>query len=307
MPTNIIQDGQLAASSATLQTGGGPVSIHMHNTHSASLTAILTVAHGTDTARTIFSRTLDAGGAALITGLALGPGDVLAGYSGTASKIDYLIQTCPETVPLSVQVFDANGSIKSGGSAFSPVDLAATGRITTTDSVASGTTRIVGGQAKEGVSASDTLLASAGASAAADFATTYSIPANTLKSGTRLRVRVLVRVSDASGSDTLAVGIVLGSTVLILSTAVNPGATTDLHIVEFEITSRAAASAASSLVGSGRWITNTGGTIAHGTGLLGATNFATNGALALKAQATWSSTTASTAATLEQFSVDVVG
>lgn len=303
---NILTANQLGSSSATLQTGGGPVTVRLYNTHSAAIVATLTLAHDGGTAFTIFNASIDAGGSAEVSGLPLGPVDVLAGSAATGSKVNYFIATCGEGVPLSARTFDSAGSVKSGGSSQSLVDLTCTGRITTTDGVASGTARIVGGQVKEGVSASDTLLASAGASAAADFATTYSIPANTLKSGTRLRVRALVRVSDASGSDTLTVNLVLGSTTLISTTAVNPGATTDLHIVEFEITSRAAASAASSLVGSGRWITNTGGTIAHGTGLLGATNFATNGALTLKSQATWSSTTASTAATLEQFSVDVV-
>lgn len=302
---NIIQDGQLAAAAATMQTGGGTVSVRLHNTHSAALTAILTVAHGTDTARTLLSVTLDAGGSALVAGLPLGASDVLAGYSGTASKVDYLIFTCPDTTPFAVQVFDGAGSLKAGGSSQSIADLTGTGRFTTTDGVASGTARIVGGQIKAGIATTDTLLASAGASAAVDFATTCVIPANTFKAGTVLRVRVMVRVSDASGSDTLTVALLLGSTSLIATTAVNPGAATDLHILEFEITSRAAPSAASALVGSGRWITNTGGTIAHGTGLLASTNFATNAALTLKAQGTWSSTTASTAATLESLNVDI--
>ncbi len=306
MPVNILTAGQLASSSVTLQTSGGPVSVRLYNTHSAAIVATLTVAHDSGTAYTIYNASIDAGGSAEITGLPMGAVDVLAGSAGTGSKVNYFVMTCPEGVPFSVRTYDSAGSVKSGGSTQSIVDLTLTGRATTTDGVASGTARIVGGQIKEGVSASDTLLASAGASAAADFATTCVLPANILKSGTRVRVRALVRVSDASGTDTLTCALLLGSTALIATTAVNPGATTDLHILEFEITSRAAASAASSLVGSGRWVTNTGGTIANGTGLLGATNFATNGALTLKAQATWSSTTANTAATLEQFSVDIV-
>lgn len=176
-------------------------------------------------------------------------------------------------------------------------------RLTTTDGVASGTARVVGGLAKAGVSASDSVTAAASNNAFVDFATTYSIPTNTLKSGSVVRATAMVRVSDASGADTLTVKLVLGSTDLIATTAVDPGATTDLHILEFEITSRAAPSASSSLVGSGRWITNTGGTIAHGTGLLGATNFATNGALVLKPAAKWSSNTANTACLLESFNV----
>lgn len=199
----------------------------------------------------------------------------------------------------------------TGGDTDVPINLApkgagtlnSTGRLTTTDGVASGTVKVVGGLAKSGISAVDSVTAATSNNAFVDFATTYPMPASTLKSGSVLKARAMVRVSDASGADTLTVKLVLGTTDLISTTAVDPGATTDLHIMEFEITSRAAPSASSSLVGSGRWITNTGGTIAQGTGLLGATNFATNGALTLKASAKWSTNTANTACLLESFNV----
>lgn len=181
-----------------------------------------------------------------------------------------------------------------------------TSRVTTNDNVEDGTARVVGGLAYSGVATSDTLLASAGAGAFVSFASTYEIPANTLKAGTTVRIRALVRVSNASGTDTLTCNLLLGSTSLIATTAVDPGATTDLHILEYELTSRAAPSASSAIVGSGRWATNTGGTIAHGTGLLGSTNFATNGALSIFCQAKWSATTANTQAILEQLRVDIV-
>lgn len=184
---------------------------------------------------------------------------------------------------------------------------AITNRVTTTDGVASGTARIVGGLVYNAVSAADSITAATSNNTFIDFAQTYTLPANMLKAGTSLRIRTMVRVSNASGTDTLTVNILLGTTSLIATTAVDPGATTDFHILEYVVTSRAAPSATSSCVGSGRWITNTGGTIAHGTGLLGATNFATNGALAVKSQAKWSAATANTACILEQFTVEIVG
>lgn len=161
------------------------------------------------------------------------------------------------------------------------------------------------GKVYAGVSASDAVTAVASNNAFVDFAQTYTIPASALNAGNVVRVKAGVVVTNASGTDTLSVKLVLGSTDLITTTAVDPGATTDIHIVEFEITSRAAASGTSSCAGFGRWITNTGGTIAHGTGLLAPTNFATNGTLALKAAAKWSSNTASTAARLELLNVDI--
>jgi hypothetical protein len=184
--------------------------------------------------------------------------------------------------------------------------VAALGRLSTTDGVASGTARVVGGRCTANVSAADSLLASAGAAAFVSFAQTYSIPADTLKVGSKIRIRALVRVSNASGADTLSCKLRVGTTTLITTTAVDPGATTDIHILEFELTARAAPGATASCIGSGTWITNTGGTIAHGTGLLGATNLATNGALVLDVQAVWSATTANTAAILETFDVEIL-
>lgn len=178
-------------------------------------------------------------------------------------------------------------------------------RLTTADGVASGTARVVGGRCTANVSAADSVTAAASNNAFVSFASTYSIPADTIKVGTIVRIRALVRVSNASGTDTLTVNLRLGTTSLIATTAVDPGATTDLHILEFELTGRAAPGAAASIVGSGRWITNTGGTIAHGTGLLGATNFATNGALVIDSQAKWSSNTANTACLLESLVVEI--
>ena len=181
-----------------------------------------------------------------------------------------------------------------------------TARQTTTDGVASGTARVIGGRATANVSATDTVTAVTSAGAFAAFAQTYSIPANTMKQGSVLRVKALVVVNDASGAVTLRCEIRIGGTSLVSTTAVDPGATTDLHLLEFEFVSRADPGAAISCVGAGRWITNTGGTIAHGTGLLAPTNFATNGALTLDVRALWSASNAGTSARMEMLNVDII-
>lgn len=164
----------------------------------------------------------------------------------------------------------------------------------------------VGGIVFADVAAADAVTAATSNNSFVSFAQAYAIPASTLKAGTVVRVKALVVVNNASGTDTLTCNIRFGGTSLIASTAVDPGATTDLHLLEFELTSRAAASAASSVTGGGRWITNTGGTIAHGTGLLAPSNFATNGALTIDVQAKWSSNTASTSARLEALTVEII-
>ncbi len=180
-----------------------------------------------------------------------------------------------------------------------------TARQTTTDGVSGGTAKVIGGRATAFVTATDTVTAAASNNSFVTFAQSYAIPANTLKLGSVLKAKALIVVNDASGADTLTVEVRIGAVSLIATTAVDPGATTDLHLLEFEFTSRAAPAAAASCVGGGRWITNTGGTIAHGTGLLPPTNFATNGVLTLDVRAKWSSNTANTSARLEMLNIEI--
>lgn len=181
-----------------------------------------------------------------------------------------------------------------------------TNRVTTTDGVASGIAKVVGGAAYTGVSATDNLLASAGASAHVDFAQTVSIPASTIKAGTRVRFRALVLANQVDGTDTLEVKLYLGSTTLVTVTAFDPSAITDFVQVEFELVARAAPGATASCVGSGRWATSDNAVEITAGVAFAAANFATNGALVAKVSAKWSSTTALTNANLAIFNVDIV-
>ncbi len=157
------------------------------------------------------------------------------------------------------------------------------------------------------VSATDNLLASAGGSAHVDFASTYSLPAGTLVAGSVVRIKAMVYATDITGTDTLEVKLYFGGTTLLTSTAVDPTVIGDFVLMEFEITSRAAASAASSCAGVGTWRSNVGsGTQVHGSAILTPTNFATNGAIIIKASAKWSSTTANTNARLAHLTVEIL-
>jgi hypothetical protein len=182
-----------------------------------------------------------------------------------------------------------------------------TGAVTTTDGVASGTARKVGGLVYSATSASDNLLASAGASAHVDFAQKYAMPANTLNAGTVIRVKGSVNATDASGTDTLEVKVLLGTTALTTSTAFDPDAAADFVRFDCTIVGRAAAGAAAAVVAECNWTSEDGTTYASGANILATTNFATNGALDVKASAKWSSTTANTNARLETFNVWISG
>ncbi len=159
---------------------------------------------------------------------------------------------------------------------------------------------------KVATSASDNLLASAGASAHVDFAQTLVLEAGLLNAGSVVRIRAQVIATDASGTDTLEVKLYIGGTTLVTTTAFDPSAATDSVTIDFTLVSRAAASSASSCVGAGFWITDDNGTIVTTPVSLAPTNLATDGALTVKLSAKWSSTTASTNANLRVFNVEVV-
>ena len=218
---------------------------------------------------------------------------------------------------LSVKTLVASGAIAATGSIGTDANVNASGtvngygsemlgRITTTDGVASGTAKVVGGRAYSAVAANDNLLASAGGSAHVDFAQTYSIPASTLKANSVLRISGSVACDQADGTDTLEIKLYIGSTTLMTITAFDPSAVTDFANFEFELVARAAPGATASCVGKGRWVTSDNGTLIHGAAIMAATNLATNGALIVKASAKWSSTTALTNARLETLNVDIV-
>lgn len=181
-----------------------------------------------------------------------------------------------------------------------------TGRVTTTDGVASGTARVVGGRAYSAISATDNLLASAGASAHVDHAQTYSIPANTLKANSVVRISGSIAVTNADGTDTLETKLYIGGTTLLTTTAFDPSAVTDYVNFEFDLVCREDPSADSSFVGKGEWVTSDSAVLIWGSAILAATDLATNGALVIKVSSKWSSTTALTNARLTMLNVDII-
>jgi type IV secretory pathway VirB6-like protein len=195
-----------------------------------------------------------------------------------------------------------SGYKSAGGGAVS--GTAFTTRVTTTDGVASGTAKVVGGRFNQFTAAADSITAATSNGSFVDFATTVTLPANTLASGSLLKLYAMVYVSDAAaGAETLSCKLTLGSTVLITTTAVNP-AGNDFQILEFDIAAKAAPGATASVIGAGEWFTKSGASEARGTNaLIPGTTFATNGALIAKVSAIWSASVATTTATLYGFYV----
>jgi len=104
-------------------------------------------------------------------------------------------------------------------------DVALGSRTTTTDGVADGTARVIGGRAYSSV-ADSTTVTNIAVPTLAD--TTYTIPADTLKSGSVLEIFAVCRTIAVNGADTIQYTLQItdsgGANVLVASTAINVGA-----------------------------------------------------------------------------------
>lgn len=85
--------------------------------------------------------------------------------------------------------------------------IAVTDRMTTTDGVTSGTARVIGGLAYSNVAASASL---GGSSAETLFDQSYTIPANTLKAGTEVKIRYAGFGVTGVGTDTFGHKLYIG-------------------------------------------------------------------------------------------------
>jgi len=176
--------------------------------------------------------------------------------------------------------------------------LASTGRATTTDGVGSGDAAIVGGNIHCEV-VSNTIT---NTTTETTFAK-HTIPANTLKAGTIIRVRASVRVTGNAGADTLVIKVRLNGVTLYATSAAALLAN-DVAVFDFLIVSRAAPSAASSVHSSGLAIVSVGGTHGVKASCIAPANYATNGALDVDLRGLWSAASASDIAICESFVVD---
>jgi hypothetical protein len=185
--------------------------------------------------------------------------------------------------------------------------IASLSRMTTTDGVTSGTAKVVGGRAYSKVA--DTTSTSTTNEEALG---SYTIPADTLKANSVLRVRFGVFVTNSDSTDTLTVRLRLGPTTLT-GTAIFTSAATDAvnsNILYGDITliARAApgATAACSAYGLATYTQAASGTAAPVAFRMAPTNFATNGALHLEVTSQWSVAHANNDATCEFVEVEIL-
>jgi hypothetical protein len=123
-------DGQLAAAAATIFTQGqvpaalsgitgpgglgGYYSIALLNTSASTETCSLYVQRGSagsTTNRLLFHPVLGQNESALITGVVLGPGDIIQAVATDATAVNYMVSDSPPGV-LTMTTYDSNGAIK---------------------------------------------------------------------------------------------------------------------------------------------------------------------------------------------------
>jgi hypothetical protein len=186
-----------------------------------------------------------------------------------------------------------------------------TTRITTTDGVTSGTARVVGGRAYTSTAASTAISATATETA---FSTAYTIPANTLKAGTLVKVRFQGIATATNANDTLTIklylatdttaGAVVGTA--LISMAAQDVSNNDVFLGEYELICRTVG-ASGTMVGVGTYksIPAAEGTMTIKDDILASTTVDTTAAQIVAVTATWSSTNAGNSARLDFLRVEI--
>lgn len=176
-----------------------------------------------------------------------------------------------------------------------------TGRVTTTDGVASGDARVVGGN----VHTKTTATTVANTTTETTIGS-HPLPANMIKAGTQVRVRGSLRVTGVDATPTIVLKLKLGGTAFLTSASLSVIGN-DVAVFDAVITGRAAPGAAAEVAAEARMTATQSGTPASSAVVATPANYATNGALTVAATVQWSAAHASNSLTCDSFSVDVVG
>lgn len=138
-----------------------------------------------------------------------------------------------------------------------------------------------------------------------------TLPANTLRAGTRLRVKAVIRCSASGGATNLTVRVRLGPTTLLGEVLLTTGAGHDLSsgnaiIIDAEVVARAAPGASVTCVSHAQAIGTFAGLATPTVNAVPAFTRATNAALLVEVTGQWAAADASSVA-VEDWSVEVIG
>jgi len=185
---------------------------------------------------------------------------------------------------------------------------ALTARATTTDGVTNGTARVIGGRAFSSTADSAEIVQATGF---VTFDQSYSIPASTLKLGSVLKIRAVVRITTVlNGGATFQSKLRLGGTDLVISAPSTGGAAGTRCFLDGVLTFRGAPGAAvgGAGVSTAIWTSTTGVvTTAPLAPTTTVPTFATNGALVVDVQGESSAAGTGTGRiVLEQLYVEII-
>jgi hypothetical protein len=296
---------------------GDVLNIAMANGGAASQAIVVTsnVAHSGNLVSVAATGNL-AGGTGKVASLTYATGTLASATSGFlldiadtsgARATSYCVQissTDNEALYVSSGVVKITEAISADGG------VTAAGRITTTDGVASGTAKVVGGRASAAVASGTTHTNTTDETVLGSF----TIKANTIKQGTVVKVLFGIITPSTNAADTYTVRLRLGPTTLVgtalITTSAVDVANNDVVVGSFQLVGRAAPGAAAECVGCGMY----SNPAAYGAGVGGAmltaylaeTNFATNGDLLLEVTGDWSAANAADQAHLDYMYVEIV-
>lgn len=201
-------------------------------------------------------------------------------------------------------VLDSSGQVLTASSSGLANPAAFTSTVTTTDGVSAGTARRVGGGVFRQIAASTAITGAT--ETETNFDQAYTMPANTLKAGTRVKVRAQGIHTATTGSETHSILLKLGSTTLASKASIDP-ANNDIFFIDFELVIRTAGESGT-MVGCGLIATGANGTAAANAVHLAETAVDTTAemdiAVAIDRQA---SATDGDSARLDFLTVDVIG
>jgi len=173
-------------------------------------------------------------------------------------------------------------------------------RLSTTDGVASGTARTIGGLAyvQTAVSAAVT-----NTTTETDFDKSYTIPADTLKAGSLLRIKGWGTTTASNSTDTLQIKLIFGSATILTTAAVDQ-ADDDIWSFSAEVVVRTVG-ASGTFVGHVVYQDPDAAGTARKEIEINSTALDTTGTLVVKASATWSVADSGNSCRSEQLTVEI--
>jgi hypothetical protein len=187
-----------------------------------------------------------------------------------------------------------------------PADTNVVGRLTTTDGVSSGTARTVGGLAYVSTAASTAITGTT--TAAQEFSTKYTIPPNTLKAGTVVKVRAQGIATATTSTDGVSYKLCIGGSggTAILTAANTDAADNDTFQMEATIVCRTAGTTGT-MVATGTYkVSSAEGTMTVKDDILASSTINTTTNQVLCVTATWNVANATNSCRLDVITVEII-